>query len=80
LENIVVLWFDLVVKYEASCWEIEMQFWSDCVPLYKPQLKIITIRENCAGHIFIQPDKYYSEYASNNHSMASFSLRGQTAE
>jgi len=38
LENTVVLWFDLVVKYEASCWEIEMQFWSDCVPLYKPQL------------------------------------------
>jgi hypothetical protein len=25
-ENIVVLWFDLIVKYEASCWEIEMQF------------------------------------------------------
>jgi len=38
LENTVVLWFDLVVKDEASCWEIEMQFWSDCVPLYKPQL------------------------------------------
>jgi len=38
LENNVVLWFDLVVKYEASCWEIEMQFWSDCVPLHKPQL------------------------------------------
>jgi hypothetical protein len=25
LENTVVLWFDLVVKYDASCWEIEMQ-------------------------------------------------------
>jgi hypothetical protein len=38
LENTVVLRFDFVVKYEASCWEIEMQFWSDCVPLHKPQL------------------------------------------
>ncbi|KAI9381675.1 hypothetical protein POPTR_014G003451v4 [Populus trichocarpa] len=21
-----------------TCWEIEMQFWSDCVPLYKPKI------------------------------------------
>ncbi|KAB5526520.1 hypothetical protein DKX38_020367 [Salix brachista] len=32
-ENTAVLRFDLALKYEASCWEIEMQFWSDCVPL-----------------------------------------------
>jgi hypothetical protein len=32
--KILLSYFDLVVKYEASCWEIEMQFWSDCVPCH----------------------------------------------